>query len=393
MKRNFSIDKSFQKPKILFVYEDKRVRYLIEELKNKIHLIDVFHVKINLKEPFFWINLLLCALEILYAGIKKGVFVKISRRMLYFNSTRRPNFIKKMSSKIEKHISSMTVKPDLILQWSSMFAPYIQTPKIPFALIIDNYADPPDSSIQKNKLRGWSTFYDGSFYEFQKELYCNAICIFTLSKWCKEGISNEYGIDPKKVIAIGWGPAKKIDANNSSEKEDRTILAVGNDYIAKGFDILLKSAEYLEDFSITIVGKDNAFKDLDVPKNVQIKNYVSDETLINLYSKSELFFIFSKFDPSPHVLSEAQAYGCVIIGYDAYGISESVINNKTGILLKTRNPILVAEEIRKLYQDKIKLKRMRKAAVENYNKSGTWEGASQKIAKSLMCKRLRPRAP
>jgi hypothetical protein len=52
--------------------------------------------------------------------------------------------------------------------------------------------------------------------------------------------------------------------------------------------------------------------------------------------------------------------------------------------LKTRDPILVAEEIRKLYRDRNILEGMRKAAIENYNRNGTWDIVCKKIASSLM---------
>jgi glycosyltransferase involved in cell wall biosynthesis len=93
--------------------------------------------------------------------------------------------------------------------------------------------------------------------------------------------------------------------------------------------------------------------------------------------------MFSEFEPAGHVLWEAQAYGCIVIGYDAFGISEAVENNITGILLKTREPLLVAQEIKKLYQDGAVLSRMQKAAVKNYEKNGTWAGVCAKIYENL----------
>lgn len=380
------MENSAKEPKILFVYCDNRSRYILEKLKVELNLIDTFYAGTSWKDLFFWKNLLSCALEMTYNAIKKGHLVKINKRTLYFNSTCRPDFIREMSSKVQKKTDTMKVKPDLVLQAGSMFAPYVLTPIVPFALIIDNYADPPNSTNQKNKLRGWSTLYDESFYHFQKQIYSAALRIFTFSKWCKEGLSKEYNIDPEKIRPTGWGPAREIDsATGTSKKDSKTILCVGNDYIAKGFDVLIKSAKYLKNFSITIVGRDETgvFKNLDIPRNVQILNYVSNKKLSRLYSKSELFFIFSVFDPSPHVLWEAQAYGCVIIGYGAYGISEAVIDNKTGILLKNRDPLYVVEQIRKLYEEKGKIKLMREAAIENYRKNGTWDGVCKIIAHEL----------
>jgi len=384
-----SLNNSPLKLKILFVYEDERAEYLIDELKEHVDLIGILHLEWK-KELFFWVNLLLCALKIVQIMIKKHAWTRVSFGVLYHNAIRRLSYIKKMSSKIEKHIKAMKVRPDLVLQWSSMFAPYLNAPSVPFALIIDNYADPPNSSIKKDKLRWWSslhegsTLYDNSFYRLQKGLYSSSACVFTFTKWCERGLAKEYNIDPAKIVSVGWGPAAKIEGR-LFEKKPKTILAVGHDYLSKGFDILVRSAEYLTDFSITIVGKDSgrSFNGLNIPENVNIMNYVSYKTLIRLYSESELFFLFTEFEPAGHVLWEAQAYGCVIIGYDAYGISEAVIHNKTGILLKTRDPVLIAEQIRKLYQDEIALARMRNSAFQNYIENGTWKVVSEKIKNRL----------
>jgi glycosyltransferase involved in cell wall biosynthesis len=290
-----------------------------------------------------------------------------------------------MSRRIDRHIDSMTPKPDMILQWGSLFLPYTKTPKNSFAVIIDYYIEPPRIAMQKDKPESpWSTLYDEDLYKLQKELYQKATCIFTFTQWCKKGLSREYSIDPSRIVAVGWGPLKKIVTRRPLEKDHKTILGVGNDFLVKGFDILVRAAEYLEDFSITIVGKDSkkTFKDISIPKNVQIRQ-VSNETLINLYLKSELFFLFSRFEAAGHVLWEAQAYGCVVVGYDAYGISEAVVNNQSGILLKTRDPILVASEIRELYRDGNTLKRMQEAAIENYKENGTWNLVSEKIIQSI----------
>ncbi len=377
------IKKSIDDFNILFVYPDKRAVYLVQELKRIYPQIETFHIEINPKEPFFLKNLALCFFDIIFTMHKKDLSSKLTRSMLYLNTVRRPAFIKKISHTVSTHINFMNPKPDLILQWQAIFSPYVGKPKVPFALIIDNYADPPDSPIQKDELRGWSTIYKESFYQLQRELYTNALIIFTLSKWCKEGLCREYGINPQKVFAIGWGAAKNVEVNRLLLKKETTILAIGIDYTAKGLDILLEAAQYLKEFRITIIGKDPRFKQSTVPKNVHIINHVSDEELIRLYSESELFYIFSEFEPSAHVLWEAQAYGCIIVGYDAFGISEAVVDNVTGILLKTRDPFLVAKEIRKLYSNKDVFKQMQNAAIRNYQSNGTWATVCDKLVQNL----------
>jgi glycosyltransferase involved in cell wall biosynthesis len=368
--------------RVLCIYADKRARYFLRSFQ-KILPFDVLRLEIDKREVFFWKNLFMSALEITRMMVIKRQFKIIDSQTLFKNAFRRPQFIERMSEKAEKYITSLSVKPDLILMWDPMFAVFADNGRIPFGVIIDNYIDPPNSSIQKDKLRGWTSIYDERDFVKIRNVFLNAKCIFTFSNWCKIGLAKEYGVTAEKIFAIGWGPAKNIDVFRGFKKEYKTILAIGTEYNEKGIDVLIGCARLLSDFSITIVGYDDCLKNIEKPSNVQVKGFVSDSELIELYKKSEIFFIFSQFDPSPHVLWEAQAYGCVVVGYDAYGISEAVIDGETGILLKTRDPHLVAEKIRILHQDSVELDKMRRNAIQNYLKNGTWNRVCERIISCL----------
>ena len=182
-----SVNASCQKPRILFVYWDKPEKYVADALQKNCSYVDVLYTKIDLKELFFWTNIVMCTLENFKAMVKKGKFSLISKEMLINWFTRRPQYTIKLSSKVEKHINSVTVKPDLVIQWMGMFGSYVDSPKDPFAVIIDNYSDPPNSLTSKNKIRGWrSTIYDESHFMFEKKLFSEERYFFSLSKWVKD---------------------------------------------------------------------------------------------------------------------------------------------------------------------------------------------------------------
>lgn len=357
--------------------------YLSEALESDIHLINYF-VDLDIKKPLFLKNLLVCFFQLIYLFLKKSLNKKVSLRLLYYSTLRRPAYIGGISSQIERFINSQNIKPKLIIQWGAIFAPYKKWDfGIPFVLIIDNYMESPDSITKNNLSRRWDSLYDKEFYDFQKEVFNKSALIFTLSNWCREGLIKEFNLDPKKVVAIGWGPAKKTSLNQSFLKIEKTILTIGSDYSSKGIDVLIKCAAFLPDFKITIVGKDPAYKNFNFPPNILIKSHLTENELIELYQQSELFFIFSKFDPSPHVLWEAQALGCVVVGFDSYGISECVINNKTGLLLETRDPELISKQIRQLYAKSDVIPSFRKASIDNFIQNGRWSKASEKIINKL----------
>jgi glycosyltransferase involved in cell wall biosynthesis len=367
---------------ILFIYADKRALYLAQSLSKKLPL-KRCAVELNVKKPVFLKNLFLSVFDVLKG---KHLPDKISSRLFYYSALRRPSYIKTVSGSIAENVDFQ--KPNFIIQWGTIFASYVDYPVTPFALVIDNYMESPNSTTKNNRLRKWVSLYDNEFYSFQKQVFQNASLIFTLSKWCRGGLINEFNVAPEKVIAVGWGPAKEISLTLDSKKVPKTILAVGNDYRSKGIDVLLDCAPFLKDFQITIVGEDTSFKKIVFPENVQVKGRLPDNELLELFKSSECFFIFSEFDPSPHVIWEAQASGCLIIGYDAYGIAESVINNQTGLLLQTRDPWEISQQIQKLYSDTSLVQSFRKAAIENYKSNGTWEATSDKILNCLKSEAL-----
>ena len=189
-------------------------------------------------------------------------------RRLWTGLIRRPSFVRHQSLRVEKHIQALSPKPDLVIQWFGLFAPYFKTPLTPYVLIEDNYPDPPGSVVQKDRLNDWTIpKYQQSFCKFYKELCANAQYVFTFSRWCRDEIVKEYEIDASKVIAVGWGPGMLVPTPGYFEKLPRSILAVGNNFRAKGFDLLLRCAELLPDFKVTIVGKDRFPKHVHIPGN------------------------------------------------------------------------------------------------------------------------------
>ena len=71
------------------------------------------------------------------------------------------------------------------------------------------------------------------------------------------------------------------------------------------------------------------------------------------------------------MLIEAAACGRPSITTNVPGCKDAVINNHTGILVPVKNSIMLANEIQKLLNDRVKIKKMssnaRKHALKNFN--------------------------
>lgn len=89
---------------------------------------------------------------------------------------------------------------------------------------------------------------------------------------------------------------------------------------------------------------------------VKFAGFVSQKEKINLLKKAKIILIPSVREGWCLVATEANALGCVPIGYDAPGLRDSIKNNQTGFLT-AKNPAALAESaVRVLKDDSLRSK-------------------------------------
>lgn len=86
------------------------------------------------------------------------------------------------------------------------------------------------------------------------------------------------------------------------------------------------------------------------PDDIEIKGFLNEEEIINLYSQSFCFVHPTYIDNSPNSVCEAQISGLPVIASDVGGVSSLIEHNKTGILTDTQ-PQNIANSILSLLED------------------------------------------
>jgi glycosyltransferase involved in cell wall biosynthesis len=207
--------------------------------------------------------------------------------------------------------------------------------------------------------------------------YCDATIVPTLE--IKEMLARR---EFRKLIHIPNGiDIKKFSKEFDKEeirrvlgvpKEKKLILYVGRISLEKKIEVLLKAYSMIEreDTLLYVVGSGPQLEEYkSLARSFRIKNVtfwggVPDNLLLPLYYASDLFVCPSDTETFGVVFLEAMACGLPLIGADAAGAKEIVIEGKNGLRFKPNSARSLAMKLRRLLKDERVRKRMSKNSRE-----------------------------
>jgi glycosyltransferase involved in cell wall biosynthesis len=129
-------------------------------------------------------------------------------------------------------------------------------------------------------------------------------------------------------------------------KKEPFVLFVGRLAKQKGLDYLIAAAKELPDMKFILAGKGEEEKRLKsiAPPNVEFLGFVSQEKLIKLYAKAQIFCLPSIGEGFGLVLLEAMASGCAIVSTIDIG--------QKGILIKPKSSEEIVKAIKYFIENK-----------------------------------------
>jgi len=135
------------------------------------------------------------------------------------------------------------------------------------------------------------------------------------------------------------------------------FLAGGRLARAKRFDIAIQACNQLG-LNLKIFGRDfsNTLEDLKKisGKTIEFIGEVTQEEKAQLYQNAQAFIFSADQEDFGIVPVESMAYGCPVIAYRSGGVTETVIENKTGVFFDELTPDSCADAIKKFQKLKIK---------------------------------------
>jgi glycosyltransferase involved in cell wall biosynthesis len=170
-----------------------------------------------------------------------------------------------------------------------------------------------------------------------------AAALVTWSDWARQGLVEDYGVDPDRVTVISPGVHRGMwqrPRRPSTPTEPVRVLFVGGDFERKGGTSLLAAFRRLRSASQG-EGQPSVHLDLvtgsDLPAEPGITVHqgltANSTELIDLYHQADIFCLPTLGDCLPMVLSEAGAAGLPLVSTDVGAISEIVRDGETGVIV------------------------------------------------------------
>lgn len=164
---------------------------------------------------------------------------------------------------------------------------------------------------------------------------------------------NDYQIESKSM------DEKNNMRRNLNLPEGKLAISVGNFIHRKGFDVLIKAWEKIDDdINLLIVGggelKNQLLRCLDQKKikNVKILDFVIPEKLNEYYLSADLFVLSTREDIWGLVINESMAKGLPVVTTEkCIAGLEMVTDDENGYIVETENSDQLAEAVLKILKN------------------------------------------
>jgi starch synthase len=250
-----------------------------------------------------------------------------------------------------------TTEPfDFAVQMFGLF----HTRGAPYVLYIDNTAE-----LSRRYWPAWTPLEGRPLerlYAWERRLYGGALHIFAQGSPHAESVVSFYGVPEGQVSVVGGGANFHPLPPLGSEPREPVVLFVGGEWHRKGGDVLLEAFRRVREMLGRIDDR---------------------ERLADLYRRSAVYCLPSRYDPYGLSVSEAMCYGlpCVVTRVGA--LDEVVLDGETGLVVPPENPEALAGALERLLADPALTERLGRAGRERVEQHQNWDAVVDRMAPAL----------
>ncbi len=217
------------------------------------------------------------------------------------------------------------------------------------------------------------------------------------------------GFDSKELWPVSKTAARKL---LGLKMDEPVVLQLGRMVPRKGVDNVIRAIALLRsahDISARLLvvggetGKPGSPPSTEMERLHQIAEEEGVADLVSFvgqksrdqiryyYSAADVFVSTPWYEPFGITPVEAMACGTPVIGANVGGIKFTVVDGKTGYLVKPKEPAMLAERLAKLFRNPALLEQFGKLSIRRVNQYFTWKKVVRSIAKiydEILCERM-----
>lgn len=185
------------------------------------------------------------------------------------------------------------------------------------------------------------------------------------------------GIDP--VVPSQSG----VDAIRRKYLGKKIIFSLGRLVEYKGYEYLVRAAQYLDDSYVVVIGGTGPMKselsklihDLDVGHRVYLVGFLPDDELANYFGACDLFCLSSIMKTEAFAIVQLEAMSCrkPVISTNIAGSGVSWVNQHgvSGLIADPKNGESLAETIKSVFKDPAYYEKLSDGALRRYEETFT----------------------
>jgi glycosyltransferase involved in cell wall biosynthesis len=219
--------------------------------------------------------------------------------------------------------------------------------------------------------------------------YLGAHHVFALSRFVRDSLVEQHGVDPARITVTGAGPNfEELPVLGAAGRErpdgPPTILFVGRLFERKGGEQLLRAFAAVRrghpSARLQVVGGH-----VGAPQDgVEYLGAVEDRTeLRRLYAEADVFCLPSLFEPHGLSTLEAMAYALPCVVADVGGLRDTVLPGQTGHLVPPGDVDALAHALGDLLDDRARAADWGRAGRRRIEQELNWDEVGRRIVATL----------
>lgn len=221
--------------------------------------------------------------------------------------------------------------------------------------------------------------------DLERRMYHDAAHVLTMGQPAAESLSTDYGVDQERISVVGGGLMFDAMPPVAPLATAPTITFVGRDFERKGGDVLLKAfavvRQEVPGAALHLVGVRHAGTHPGVTCHGKVNGR---RQMAQLYRRSRVFCMPSRYEPYGFALIEAMAHGVPCVGTTVQSVPEILDHGRAGLLVPPGNAEVLAGALVRLLDGNDLAQRVAAVGRAHVQRSLTWTAVARRAAPALI---------